>query len=417
LAGALPHLLRHAADAPGDQRAGDRPVSAERDLRRRGAQPRLRAAQPVHAPADAREGPGPLRRRDRDAAPGLAERAAAAGARAGLPHLRAEDRLRDGVPHLHPVPDPRHGRRVRPHLDGHDHAAARPHLAAVQADAVRARRRLERAHRLARAELPLTKEDRPHERRDGDRDRPERPRDDARARGAGAPLRPRRGPLRERLPGDDADQRGDAHLHPEDRRDGGRAPHLRAVDALAVDRLHDDALPEPADVRAVTMPIPDPTTFLLVLARIAGLVLAAPVFGHLLVPVRVRIGLAMTFAVALAPAVAPGTPDFASSWMLARALAVESATGVLLGLVAQLVFAGVQLGGQLAGIQMGFGVVNLIDPQTHAQVTVVSEWQNLLALLVFLALDVHHLLVSALLESFRTVPPGAIAISAGGIEG
>ncbi|HZP41930.1 MAG TPA: flagellar biosynthetic protein FliR [Candidatus Binatia bacterium] len=165
------------------------------------------------------------------------------------------------------------------------------------------------------------------------------------------------------------------------------------------------------------MPIPDPTTFLLVLARIAGLVLAAPVFGHLLVPVRVRIGLAMTFAVALAPAVAPGTPDFASSWMLARALAVESATGVLLGLVAQLVFAGVQLGGQLAGIQMGFGVVNLIDPQTHAQVTVVSEWQNLLALLVFLALDVHHLLVSALLESFRTVPPGAIAISAGGIEG
>jgi len=166
------------------------------------------------------------------------------------------------------------------------------------------------------------------------------------------------------------------------------------------------------------MPLPDLTTFLLVLARIAGLVLAAPVFGHLLVPVRVRAGLAMVLAAALAPAVAPG-PAAAPATLaaLAGALALESALGVLLGLVAQLVFAGVQLGGQIAGIQMGFGIVNLIDPQSNAQVTIIAEWQQLLALLVFLVLDVHHLLLRALLESFRSAPPGALAVTALGLRG
>src|SRR5439155_511776 len=100
-------------------------------------------------------------------------------------------------------------------------------------------------------------------------------------------------------------------------------------------------------------------------------------------------------------------------------LAAESALGVLLGLVAQFIFAGVQLGSQLAGIQMGFGIANLIDPQTHSQVTIIAQWQQLLTLLVFLVLDVHHLLIRALLESFRTAAPGGVGHSAaprGGAE-
>jgi flagellar biosynthesis protein FliR len=164
------------------------------------------------------------------------------------------------------------------------------------------------------------------------------------------------------------------------------------------------------------MPLPDPTTFLLVLARFAGLVVAAPIFGHGLVPVRVRAALAAVLALALAPAL-PAAPPPATLWELAGTVAVESAVGVLVGLVAQFVFAGVELGGQLAGIQMGFGIANLIDPQASAQVTVVAHWQRLLALLVFLALDVHHLLLRAVLESLRSAPPGTIVPSALGMAG
>ncbi|MFN8542722.1 MAG: flagellar biosynthetic protein FliR [Candidatus Binatia bacterium] len=159
------------------------------------------------------------------------------------------------------------------------------------------------------------------------------------------------------------------------------------------------------------MPIPDPIPFLLVLARVAGLVLAAPLFGHLLVPLRVRIGLAVLLTVALVPVVPPPVALPTSLWGLGGAVAAESALGALMGFVAQLVFAGAQLGGQLAGIQMGFGMANLIDPQAHAQVTVVAEWQSLITLLVFVLLDGHHLLIRAMIESLRVAPAGALVLA------
>ena len=164
------------------------------------------------------------------------------------------------------------------------------------------------------------------------------------------------------------------------------------------------------------MPLPDPTTFLLVLARFAGLVVAAPVLGHALVPVRIRAGLAGLLALAIAPAL-PVAPAPADIWALAGALAVETALGTLVGLVVQFVLAGVELGGQVAGIQMGFGIANVIDPQANAQVTIVARWQQALALLVFLALDVHHLLIRALLESFRAAPAGVVAPDGLGLRG
>jgi flagellar biosynthetic protein FliR len=159
------------------------------------------------------------------------------------------------------------------------------------------------------------------------------------------------------------------------------------------------------------MAIADPATFLLVLARSAGLVLGAPILGHLLVPRRVRAGLAFLLTVALLPVVAPAPPS-ASLWGLAGAVALEAGFGTLIGLVAQLVFAGVALGGELAGVQMGFGMVSLFDPQSNTNLTIIAEWQQLLALLVFLALDAHHLLLRALVESFRAAPPGLLVPSA-----
>ena len=72
----------------------------------------------------------------------------------GVHDLRAQDRVPDRLPDLHPVPDHRHGGRVDPDVHGHDHAAAGADLAAVQDPALRAGRRLEPGHRVARPELP-----------------------------------------------------------------------------------------------------------------------------------------------------------------------------------------------------------------------------------------------------------------------
>jgi flagellar biosynthetic protein FliR len=163
-------------------------------------------------------------------------------------------------------------------------------------------------------------------------------------------------------------------------------------------------------------PIPDPTAVLLVLGRIAGLAVTAPLFGHLMVPVRVRVGFVLVVALALAPVVTPPTLP-RDLWQLAGAMAVETAVGALLGFVGQLIFAGVQLGGQIAGMQIGFGMANLVDPQSHAQTTVVAEWESLLALLCFLVLDVHHLVLRALVDSYRAVPAGGAVLGATALRG
>lgn len=161
----------------------------------------------------------------------------------------------------------------------------------------------------------------------------------------------------------------------------------------------------------MTMPVPDPGAFVLVLARVAGLLVAAPILGHVLVPRPVRAALAVLLALALAPAM--GAPPVVPETLLglAGAVALESLVGALLGFVAELVFAGVQLGAQLAGMQIGFGLANLVDPGTSDDMTVVAHWYRLLALLVFLGLDAHHLLLGALVESFRVAPPGAVGIA------
>lgn len=159
--------------------------------------------------------------------------------------------------------------------------------------------------------------------------------------------------------------------------------------------------------------------FVLVLARVVGLALIAPVLGSRMVLPRLRVALVVFLALAMLPATAglaaPGTANLADSPVaLLVALLVETAIGLLLGVIAQFVFGAVQLAGELAGMQMGFGMASLFDPQTHDRTVVLAQWQTTLALLLFLTVDGHHMLVQAVAESFRRVPPGAVGLGAAG---
>ena len=159
--------------------------------------------------------------------------------------------------------------------------------------------------------------------------------------------------------------------------------------------------------------------FVLVLARVVGLALIAPILGSRMVLPRLRVALAVFLAVAMVPATAKAsaapTADLVGSPVaLLLALLAETAIGLLLGLVGQLVFGAVQLAGELAGTQMGFGMASLFDPQTADRSVVLAQWQSTLALLLFLTVDGHHILVQALAESFRRVPPGAVGIASAG---
>ena len=92
-------------------------------------------------------------------------------------------------------------------------------------------------------------------------------------------------------------------------------------------------------------------------------------------------------------------------------LAKELIAGLFIGFAFLLIFLGVQMGGSLVGLQIGFGLVSVFDPQSQEQTSVIGELQFLLAMLFFLAINGHHILISSIFQSFKIIPPGAIGFS------
>ncbi len=144
--------------------------------------------------------------------------------------------------------------------------------------------------------------------------------------------------------------------------------------------------------------------FILVFLRVSAIVATMPIVGNRTVPVRVKGGISLAIAFLLFPFVELHPPPL-EILPLGLRMAGEVMIGIIIGFAGRLIFAGVQLAGQLAGFQMGFAIVNVFDPVTSAQVSIIAQFQYLLAMLIFLAIDGHHLFLYAIAESYRIVPP------------
>ena len=157
--------------------------------------------------------------------------------------------------------------------------------------------------------------------------------------------------------------------------------------------------------------------FLLCLARVVALVAPIPAFTGSQIAGRLKIGLAVMTSLLLFPAMAPYTPKVALTLTgLGLLIVNEVLLGVMIGLVTQMVFAAVSFGGTVIGYQMGFAAANIFDPQTTQQLSLMSQFANILALLAFLAMDMHHFFFRAIVESFTLLPPGHLDFSQGAIE-
>jgi flagellar biosynthetic protein FliR len=163
---------------------------------------------------------------------------------------------------------------------------------------------------------------------------------------------------------------------------------------------------------------------LLIAARISGLVALAPFLSGTGTPIRIKAGLVIGLTFVFLSVEPHGThPISAATWALMAA--GEALIGALLAFSLQLVMDGVLFAGQLLGLQMGFSLVNLIDPQTQVDTPVLSIFHQLIGTLIFLQMNVHHALLRALGRSFQYLPVGglwtktatgiALVQSAGGI--
>jgi len=153
-------------------------------------------------------------------------------------------------------------------------------------------------------------------------------------------------------------------------------------------------------------------TFLWPLTRILGLIAAAPLLGSASIPARVRIGLAVGITLLLMPQVK--VPDIAPwSGQGVGVLVTQFLIGSLMGFAIQIAFAVVDFAGEIAGLQMGLGFASFFDPLSASDVPVVAQFLGMVATLLFLSLNGHLLLLSALASSFETIPITAPHLHAG----
>jgi len=151
--------------------------------------------------------------------------------------------------------------------------------------------------------------------------------------------------------------------------------------------------------------------FLLILLRVSALLIVAPIFGHRLFLARAKVGLAVMVSMVIFPIV--DRFDVPVGFLPYAVMMVgEVIMGLVIGYAVLLLFIGIQFAGQLAGLQMGFGIVNVIDPASHDQVSIIGQFLNILAILLMLTLDGHHIILNGLMTSFDAVPLGGVVLKA-----
>ncbi len=152
------------------------------------------------------------------------------------------------------------------------------------------------------------------------------------------------------------------------------------------------------------------------LVRVSAMFLLLPIFGDNVVPPLVRVFLAFTvnlivYPVAMANGGVSIAPYLDSEIGLAMLVLKESMVGIIIGFTAKIFFDGLNFAFAHLGNQMGFNMATVYDSQSETSVPVISQLIMILAMLIFLAADGHHLFIQALVQSYRVVPIGEFILS------
>ncbi len=157
--------------------------------------------------------------------------------------------------------------------------------------------------------------------------------------------------------------------------------------------------------------------FLLSGTRVGGVLMLLPVFGRGAIPGVHRVWMTILLSLLLFPlASTRGIPDATSAGFIPL-LAKELSVGMLLGFVVLLFLESAKYAGRIAGVHIGFGLANVMDPITKEQNTLIDQLQGIMVLVLFLLLGGHRSALLALGKSFQMVPLGQGSLTPGLAEG
>ncbi|RFA28533.1 flagellar biosynthetic protein FliR [Alkalilimnicola ehrlichii] len=146
--------------------------------------------------------------------------------------------------------------------------------------------------------------------------------------------------------------------------------------------------------------------------RVSGMLIVAPLFANTQVPARVSVLLGLALSVAILPAVGP-VPEVDFLSLTAMIIAVQQILiGFSIGLMLALAFAAAIIAGESIAYSMGLGFATMVDPQGGHTMPIISQFFQIVATLLFLAMGGHLMLIELLAESFVGMPVGTTGIGA-----
>jgi len=155
------------------------------------------------------------------------------------------------------------------------------------------------------------------------------------------------------------------------------------------------------------------TIFILVFTRITATLSTLPVFGAAIVPVRYKVGMGILVSLLVMTSIRPDyTVVSLGGGYTVLALLSEVLLGMMLGVFVRFVLEAVSLGMSIVGFQMGFAVVNVVDPQSGGQVSLVGSFHSMLAGIIFIVSGLYRVFLLGLLDSFAIVAPGMAVMQA-----
>jgi len=148
-------------------------------------------------------------------------------------------------------------------------------------------------------------------------------------------------------------------------------------------------------------------SFLLILFRILGVFLAAPLLGNRSVPVMIKLGISIVLSLLILP-FAKTESDLlvSSSLYLIQCIIVETSIGVMIGFAAAILFSAIQSAGEFIGLKIGYSIATVIDPSNSGSSGIIGSLFVLLGGLIFLYLNGHHIILKTLADSFLMIPLG-----------
>ena len=154
---------------------------------------------------------------------------------------------------------------------------------------------------------------------------------------------------------------------------------------------------------------------ILVLVRVSGLFIISPIFSRINMPITYKVGFSLMISLILMN-VLEGPEIPMSDVLLMIESIKELIVGFFIGFISYLFFSVFFVVGQIIDVQIGFGIVSVLDPQSNVQIPITGNFYQIIGTLVFLVTNGHHILIEALVKSYEFIPIGQATFSFGMVD-